>query len=179
MLKFLQDNEATERNVLRLLRYRQEWTYKHYLPPWIMQSAFLHGDQVIVFDVIDFTESGELTGTVHLAPSHDASVPILFTALQLHRTIAFDGFCPTSRLDREACCFAKLNRATLPKSPPQCLVSSLPTVNSEAGSTPQLIAARRGTGRHPVDADGCLRASLRDHRREDSSGSGGGAYQTV
>jgi hypothetical protein len=46
---------------------------------WRMQSAFLHGDQVVVSDVIDFDSDGKKTGTItEKGPVHPNV--ILFTA---------------------------------------------------------------------------------------------------
>jgi hypothetical protein len=93
MCRYLENNEVKERQVLPILRHRFDWRYKHYLPAWAMQSSFSHGDQVIVSDVIDFSNEGEPTGSIHIAPPYDAGRTILFTALEhgleLLRSMAF------------------------------------------------------------------------------------------
>ncbi len=81
MCRFLIDNEARERGVPTFLRDRVEWETRHYLPAWVMQSCFLHGDQAIITDVIEHDDDGIPTHHVHMQPPYDASLTILHSAI--------------------------------------------------------------------------------------------------
>lgn len=56
MLEFLQENESTLRGLIPTWREHTEERYSKMLAGWRMQSAFLHGDQVIISDVLDFKD---------------------------------------------------------------------------------------------------------------------------
>jgi len=57
MLEFLQQNEANIRGLIPTWREHAEERYDKMLAGWRMQSAFLHGDQVIISDVLDFKDN--------------------------------------------------------------------------------------------------------------------------
>jgi hypothetical protein len=80
MLKWLINDEVSVRGILRLLSDEVVYRYSNMLPTWRMQSAFLHGDQVVVSDVFEFGKGGEKTGLVFERSQAPPTV-ILFTAI--------------------------------------------------------------------------------------------------
>jgi hypothetical protein len=81
MLEWLVNHEADVRGVLRIIGDQDKlvFRYSNMLPTWRVQSAFLHGDQVVVSDVLEFND-GAPTGVVFDRSSAPATV-ILFTAI--------------------------------------------------------------------------------------------------
>ncbi len=73
MSRYLLHNEALQRGVPPMLRDELDWSNKHHVAAWAMQSSFMHGDQAVVSDVIDFSPEGEPTGQIHLRPPYEQS----------------------------------------------------------------------------------------------------------
>ena len=80
MLDWLIREEVSVRGILRLFDDGAVYRYSNMLPAWRMQSAFLHGDQVIVSDVFEFDKDGKKTGRI-FERSQAAPTIILFTAI--------------------------------------------------------------------------------------------------
>jgi hypothetical protein len=80
MLNWLVREEVSVRGVLRLVSHELVYRYSNMLPAWRMQSAFLHGDQVIVSDVFEFDKDGKKTGVI-FERSEAAPTIMLFTAI--------------------------------------------------------------------------------------------------
>ena len=80
MLCYLEENEARERHVLPILQAGLERHYHAMIPNWQMQSAFLHGAQAVVTDVIEIAE-GERTGRISRGSPFGTIRPVLFTAI--------------------------------------------------------------------------------------------------
>jgi hypothetical protein len=92
MNRYLDEHESNERGVPQMLRFIGDWTRKHNLPAWVMQSLYLHGDQGVVSDVFE-KSSADDPGLLHISPSYDASISIMATSL-LHaaETLRSAGF---------------------------------------------------------------------------------------
>lgn len=80
MLAFLIRKEVEVRGVLPFLADKLVYRYSNMLPMWRMDSAFLHGDQVVVSDVLEFDENGKKTGLV-FERSQAPPITILFAAI--------------------------------------------------------------------------------------------------
>lgn len=80
MLDWLIKEEVSVRGILRLFSDGVAYRYSNMLPAWRMQSAFLHGDQVIVSDVFEIDKDGKKTGLV-FERSRAAPTIMLFTAI--------------------------------------------------------------------------------------------------
>jgi hypothetical protein len=79
MWRFLNEHEADYLGILRMLRDDLAFKHANVKPEWRMQSAFLHGDQTIISDVLEFG-NGEKTGTM-FKYSQASPYTILFAAM--------------------------------------------------------------------------------------------------
>jgi hypothetical protein len=79
MIEYLRENEAKILGVFPRLR-DVDREYRNIKPNWNMQSAFLHGSQAIVTDVLEHVK-GTRTGTVFRHAPGNFSRTILFTAI--------------------------------------------------------------------------------------------------
>lgn len=80
MVAFLLKREVKVRKIIAYYAGPTNDRYASMRANWRMQSAFLHGDQVIISDVIEFDSDGKKTGAiVEIGPVHPNV--ILFTAL--------------------------------------------------------------------------------------------------
>lgn len=80
MVAFLLKHEVKVRQIIPYYAGPTKYRYASMRANWRMQSAFLHGDQVIVSDVIEFDSDGGKTGAIiEKGPVHPNL--ILFTAL--------------------------------------------------------------------------------------------------
>ena len=80
MLDWLIREEVSVRGIIRLFGNGLVYRYTNMLPAWRMQSAFLHGDQVIVSDVFEFDKDGKKTEVI-FERSPAAPTIMLFTAI--------------------------------------------------------------------------------------------------
>ena len=80
MLGFLIQNEVEVRGVIRWFQDGLIYRYANMLPMWRMDSAFLHGDQVVVSDILEFDRNGKKTGTMFERSPADP-ITILFAAI--------------------------------------------------------------------------------------------------
>jgi hypothetical protein len=80
MLNWLIREEVRVRGIFRFFSEGVVYRYSNMLPAWRMQSAFLHGDQVIVSDVLEFDSAGKKTGRI-FERSEAAPTVILFTSI--------------------------------------------------------------------------------------------------
>ncbi len=80
MLDFLAKNEIKIRGVIGPYQGIIEARYGNTLAGWRMQSAFLHGDQIVVSDVLQFDDQGQKTGAF-FQYSDEPPNTLLFMAL--------------------------------------------------------------------------------------------------
>jgi hypothetical protein len=80
MVAFLLKHEVRVRQVISYYAAPMHDRYSSMRANWRMQSAFLHGDQVIISDVIEFDGDGKRTGNIIEIGPASPNV-ILFTAL--------------------------------------------------------------------------------------------------
>ena len=80
MLMFLQDQESAIRGVIPIWQGWLDARYGNMLAGWRMQSAFLHGDQVVVSDVLEFDDTAKTTGRLFRYSSAPVNT-ILFMAM--------------------------------------------------------------------------------------------------
>jgi len=80
MVQWLIGEEIQVRGIIRLFQDGVLYRYRNMLPAWRMQSAFLHGDQVIVSDVFEFDKEGKKTDVIFYR-SQAAPTIMLFTAI--------------------------------------------------------------------------------------------------
>lgn len=79
MVAFLLKHEVKVRKIIAYFAGPTNDRYANMRANWRMQSAFLHGDQVIISDVIEFDNDGKPTGAIIEKDSVHPNV-ILFTA---------------------------------------------------------------------------------------------------
>lgn len=80
MLDFLLEHESKILGVLPMFREDLAFRYRNMRPEWYLTSALLHGDQVIITDVLEF-DSGIKTGTIFRRAAEGRARTILFTAI--------------------------------------------------------------------------------------------------
>jgi hypothetical protein len=80
MVEYLAQNEVRVRHLIDRYIWDAEYRYNNIRANWRMQSAFLHGDQIIITDVIEFNDQGKRTGNINWNGNGDART-ILFTGL--------------------------------------------------------------------------------------------------
>ncbi len=80
MVAFLRKHEIKVRGINTFYARVTRDRYASMRANWRMQSAFLHGDQAIISDVIEFDSEGHKTGSILAKPPTHVNV-ILFTAL--------------------------------------------------------------------------------------------------
>ena len=80
MVEYLAQNEVRVRRLIGKYIWDAEYRYSNILANWRMQSAFLHGDQIIITDVIEFDNESKRTGNINWKGNGDART-ILFTGL--------------------------------------------------------------------------------------------------
>jgi hypothetical protein len=80
MVAYLAEKEVGVRKLIDRYIWDAEYRYSNIRANWRMQSAFLHGDQIIITDVIEFDDEGKRTGNINERGSGDART-ILFTGL--------------------------------------------------------------------------------------------------
>jgi hypothetical protein len=80
MVQWLISEEIRVRGIIKIFQDGVLYRYRNMLPAWRMQSAFLHGDQVIVSDVFEFDKEGRKTDVIFYR-SQAAPTIMLFTAI--------------------------------------------------------------------------------------------------
>ena len=104
MLDYLQRNESKIRRIIPMFQNWLNYRYSNIKPTWKNQSALLHGDQMVVTDVIEFQNS-QKTGTIF---KHGSAPPytIIWTAIdniiELMQSVAdFRGWVPGAHALRD------------------------------------------------------------------------------
>lgn len=89
MLNFLKSNEVEIRGVIRMLRPWVNHRYFNARATWRMQSGFLHGDQMIVSDVLGFDKNGKSDQVAIESPGSSAMMAFmaLDSVIELLRSV--------------------------------------------------------------------------------------------